>query len=168
MGLTSTSSTISRRRVTRCLWYGVCASSENTRQSVHSQVQHVMVGCTNFALLLHCGPLKKVSAKCLTVPPTCTPLDCNVASKNDPHSVTVAGFRGSGAIGFSLRLRNLPGLRRRGRWSTERTLERYVQEGVYYLQAASVPGPPPLLHSLATLAPSFFAVTVALHSSSAG
>ena len=127
------------------------------RQSVHSQVQHVLVECQNFALLLRWEQLRAAEKN------WCRVLDCSANEHAtavfpngcDPHSVTLAGFRGE-ATDHWLRLRNLPALRRRGRWSSEKALERYVQEGVYYLQAASVPGPPPLLRSLATLAPSIF------------
>ena len=54
-------------------------------------------------------------------------------------SFTLAGFRGGGAIGYFLRCRHVRALRRRWRWYSEKTLERNVQEGVYYLESLSLP-----------------------------
>ena len=45
--------------------------------------------------------------------------------------LTWAGLRAGGATDHWLRNKNLPALRRRGRWSSEKTLERYVQESVF-------------------------------------
>lgn len=52
--------------------------------------------------------------------------------------VAPSGLRGGGATDYFLRHRNVPSLRRRGRWSNERTLERYVQEAVYALTENAV------------------------------
>ena len=52
---------------------------------------------------------------------------------------TLAGFLGSGGTDHFFRCRDIPGLRRRGRWSSEKTPERYVQEGVHYLESLSFP-----------------------------
>ena len=46
-------------------------------------------------------------------------------------NITWAGLRAGGATDFWLRTKNLPALRRRGRWSNEQTLERYIQESVF-------------------------------------
>jgi len=43
--------------------------------------------------------------------------------------VTPAGLRGGGATDYWISCRNVPAVRRRGRWTSERTLERYLQEG---------------------------------------
>ena len=46
-------------------------------------------------------------------------------------NITWAGLRAGGATDFWLRTKDLPALRRRGRWSNEQTLERYIQESVF-------------------------------------
>ena len=40
-----------------------------------------------------------------------------------------AGLRGGGATDTWVRTRDVPGIRREGRWTSEKTLERYLQEG---------------------------------------
>ena len=45
------------------------------------------------------------------------------------------GLRGGGATGHLLQYRDLPQIRRRGRWTSERTLERYIQQGTFLLRA---------------------------------
>ena len=46
-------------------------------------------------------------------------------------NLTWAGLRAGGATDHWLQNKNLPALRRRGRWSNELTLERYVQEAIF-------------------------------------
>ena len=53
--------------------------------------------------------------------------------------LTPAGLRGGGATDFWLRTRDVPALRRRGRWSNEKTLERHLQEGAYFLCTTCIP-----------------------------
>ena len=68
-----------------------------------------------------------------------------------------SGLRAGGATEFWLRRENLPALRRRGRWSNERTLERYVQEGVVAQFALQVPDPVSrTLARLSELSPAIF------------
>lgn len=43
-----------------------------------------------------------------------------------------AGLRGGGATEWQLRHMNVPQLRQRHRWSSERTLERYLQKALYH------------------------------------
>ena len=50
-----------------------------------------------------------------------------------------AGLRAGGATDFWLRTKNLPALRRRGRWSNEMTLERYIQESVFVQCSLNLP-----------------------------
>ena len=47
---------------------------------------------------------------------------------------TPAGLRAGGATHHFLTFQDVPRIRRRGRWLQERTLEHYLQEGVYALQ----------------------------------
>ena len=60
--------------------------------------------------------------------------------------------RGGGATEFYLETENVPLLRRRGRWSSEKTLERYVQEGVYCMRIAMQAQCQPRIAELAKLA----------------
>ena len=46
-----------------------------------------------------------------------------------------SGLRGGGATDYFLRTQDIEGLRRRGRWSNIRTLERYVQEATFIMGA---------------------------------
>ena len=55
--------------------------------------------------------------------------------------LTMAGLRGGGAVHHSLILQNIPVLRRRGRWSNETTLERYLQEALFSMSALNVSAP---------------------------
>ena len=72
--------------------------------------------------------------------------------------LTVHGLRGGGATEHWLSQRDIPNLRRRGRWTSERTLERYVQEGAFCLHTLSLGNDSASkIQELATLAPSFFA-----------
>ena len=51
-----------------------------------------------------------------------------------PHQhCTLHGLRGGGATDPWLQHRDLPLLRRRGRWTSESTFERYIQEGTFIL-----------------------------------
>ena len=72
--------------------------------------------------------------------------------------LTPAGLRGGGATHDWLRTRDLPALRRRGRWNREATLERYLQEGVFYSEALRRQTEGSLVFSLALLAPAIFDV----------
>ncbi len=47
--------------------------------------------------------------------------------------VVPSGLRGGGTTHLLLQGWDIPALRRRGRWSSERTLERYLHEGVVAL-----------------------------------
>ena len=71
---------------------------------------------------------------------------------------TLHGLRGGGATNHRLQYRDSPQLRRRGRWTSERTLERCVPEGAYLHHqnqlSREVADP---LRALAELAPRFFA-----------
>ena len=73
----------------------------------------------------------------------------------EQFNFTPAGLRGGGATDHFLRHRDIPLLRRRGRWLSERTLERYVQEGVFCVNASlRDTRRAKLVHELAALAPS--------------
>ena len=52
---------------------------------------------------------------------------------------TPASLRGGGATEHYLRQQNVPALRRRGRWTQEATLERYLQEGILLRHSTSLP-----------------------------
>ena len=52
-----------------------------------------------------------------------------------PAYTTLGGLRAGGATDHFLQHQDIPRLRRRARWTGERTLERYVQEGAYFLTA---------------------------------
>ena len=78
------------------------------------------------------------------------PCRMNVTSRSSNRSSGGSGSKASGShppayvVGgrnrfFWLRTRDIPALRRRGRWSNERTLERYLQEGAYFLCTTFVP-----------------------------
>ena len=58
-----------------------------------------------------------------------------------PRSFSWSGLRAGGATEFWIRRQNLGALRRRGRWSNSKTLERYVQEGVVLQYSLNVPTP---------------------------
>ena len=49
------------------------------------------------------------------------------------HPYTMAGLRGGGTTYFYLRDKNIPDLLRKGRWSSPKTLEHYVQLQSAYL-----------------------------------
>ena len=53
---------------------------------------------------------------------------------------TLHGLRGGGAVDEWLQYRDLPHLRRRGRWTAARTLDRYVQEETLLLQNPALQG----------------------------
>ena len=72
-------------------------------------------------------------------------------------SFTFAGFRGGGGTDCFHRFRDVPALRRRERWSSEKTVERYVREGVYYLESFLLPTHAAnLVAELSDLAPQVF------------
>lgn len=78
-----------------------------------------------FLYLLHCAfSIWKQSVK---------------AIKDDSSLFTMAGLRGGGATDHSLLHKDIPSLCRRGRWSDAKTLEHYVQEGVYVLSTHTLP-----------------------------
>ena len=52
--------------------------------------------------------------------------------------LTLHGLRGGGPTEHWLSQRDISNLRRRGRWTSERTLERYVQEGAFCLHTLSL------------------------------
>ena len=52
--------------------------------------------------------------------------------------VAPASLRSGGATDYFLRHRDVSSLRRRGRWLSERTLERYLQEAVFLITESSV------------------------------
>ena len=70
---------------------------------------------------------------------------------------TLHGVRGGGATEHWLQYRDLPQLRRRGRWASVRTIERYIQEGTFLLQNLISKEVADRLSALADLAPRFFA-----------
>jgi hypothetical protein len=80
--------------------------------------------------------------------------------------LTPAGLRPGGATDYFLRVQDVPALRRRGRWSNEKTLERYLHEGLYFLLTSTnelqkdrngLDPPWPKVMALARLAPAIFA-----------
>ena len=67
-------------------------------------------------------------------------------------------LRGGGATDYWLQTRDVPALRRRGRWNNPRTLERYVQEGAAEVQQQQLsPDARERIEALARIAPQFFA-----------
>ena len=69
---------------------------------------------------------------------------------------TLHGLGGGGATDHWLQYRDLPQLRRRGRWTSERTLDRYIQEGTFQLHQNRLPTEiANRLSALADLAPRF-------------
>jgi len=71
--------------------------------------------------------------------------------------LTPAGLRGGGATDYWIRTRDVPNVRRRGRWTTERTLERYLQEGAALSQRERLePATRAYLDNLLALAVEFF------------
>ena len=78
---------------------------------------------------------------------------CGMLGVDSLHLVP-SGLRGRGATDYFLRTRNIPNLRRRGRWTSEKTLERYVQEATYNWGAADMlERTHNVVHGLALLAP---------------
>ena len=78
------------------------------------------------------------------------------------HCHTLHGLRGGGATDHWLQYRDLPQLRRRGRWTSGRTLERYIyiyiQEGTFLFHQNQLSKEvADRLSALAELAPRFFA-----------
>ena len=82
----------------------------------------------------------------------------NSATSEHHINVTRHGRRGGGASDHLLQYRNLPQLQCRGRWTSERTLERYVQEATFLLHQNRLSKEvTDRLPALAQLAPRFFA-----------
>ena len=75
-----------------------------------------------------------------------------------PLHLTPGGLRGGGATDHWLRRRDVQALRRRGRWTNIKTLERYVQEGASQLQQQRlIPRTAAdTLEQLTQIAPAFF------------
>jgi len=68
-----------------------------------------------------------------------------------------AGLRGGGATDAWVRTRDVPGIRRRGRWTSEKTLERYLQEGTaLYLRNSLHPDTRALVDKEAAVATELF------------
>ena len=71
---------------------------------------------------------------------------------------TLRGLRGGGATDHWLQCRDLPPLRRRGRWTSARNLERNIQEGTFLLHQNHLSKVvADRLSALVELAPRFFA-----------
>ena len=71
---------------------------------------------------------------------------------------TLHGRRGGGTTDYWQKYRDLPQLRRRGRWTSERTLGRYIQEGTFRPHQNRLPAEiGNCLSALADLAQRFFA-----------
>lgn len=68
-----------------------------------------------------------------------------------------SGLRAGGASQYSLGIRNIPALRDRGRWTAERTLERYIQEAAFHAALDCLPAAcRATVAALESLAPAFF------------
>ena len=105
--------------------------------------------------VLEVVPVPALSQPIWTLPPERhLPLFKQVLKRIGVQSLelTPAGLRGGGATDFWLRTRDVPALRRRGRWSNEKTLECYIQEGAYFLGTTSLPASA-RLNALVELAP---------------
>jgi len=106
------------------------------RMSGHAPVQHVLVEDAGLASFLRWAvstvPVAFRSRKIWGQPQTKMTAVFNAccSSLGIAHLHLVpAGFRGGGATDAWIRSRDVPSIRRRGRWTSERTLERYLQEG---------------------------------------
>ena len=114
-------------------------------------------GIANFIrCVVETVPTSARSQPIWTLPERHLPLFKQVLSRLGIQSLRLAsaGLRSVGATDFWLRTRDIPALRRRGRWSNERTLERYRQEGSYFLRSTYVPADTDArLDSLVALAP---------------
>ena len=139
------------------------------RQQVHAKVQHALVECPGLAQLLKALQLRVQVSGAVSLYSGSRRATCRRFS-SCPSSIltsltvsfTLAGFRGGGATDYLLRCRDVPALRRRMSFSSEKTLERYVQEGVYYLESLSLPTRAAnLVAELSDLAPQVFHETAA-------
>ena len=128
--------------------FGIVGIGQPTtrRLVVHAPRQHVLPECAGIANFIRrvqaTVPTSVRSQPIWTLPPERhLPLFKQVLRRLGIQSLGLApaGLRGNGATDFWLRTRDIPALRRRGRWSNERTLERYMQERAYFLCTASVP-----------------------------
>jgi len=106
------------------------------RMTGHAPVQHVLVEDAGLAALLRWArgtiPRALLTKKLWSLPQHQMVLvfnRCCTALGIAHLPLVPAGFRGGGATDAWIRTRDVPGIRRRGRWTSERTLERYLQEG---------------------------------------
>jgi len=154
--------------------YGIIRIEDpKTRRVIgHATHQHVLLECLGLATLL-----RACRAAMATSPPDAriwagadheyfrifvgVARDLGLASLH----LTPGGLRGGGATDHWLRRRDVQALRRRGRWTNVKTLERYVQEGASQLQQQqSLPNAAAArLDSLAALAPAFFTEAAAAY-----
>ena len=153
------------------MFFGVLGvrAPKTRRQQVHAKVQHVLVECPGLAQLLKALQLRAQVSGAVSL----------YSGSGAQHTsgfqavlrrlgrVTVLshlqGFEVSGGTDHFLRCRDVPALRRRGRWSSDKTLERYVQEGVCYLESLSLPThAAELVAELSDLAPQVFHGTAAV------
>ena len=138
-------STLSKIRKPHVFGIPGARAPKTRRQQVHAKVQRVLVECPGLAQLL-----KALQLRC-QVSGGVSLHSCSGAQHaayfqavlrcpglvNSPF--TFAGFRGGGATDCFLRCRDVLTLRRRERLSSEKTLERYVQEGVCHLESLFFP-----------------------------
>jgi hypothetical protein len=126
-----------------CTFGLVAIRQPKTRRMVgHAPHQHVLIEDAGLADLLtwilSCVPLHKQWGKVYqgrSMATFSTSFKRAAASlgAGELH-VTPAGLRGGGATDHFLTNRDVDGLRRRGRWTNAKTLERYVQEGAAQAQ----------------------------------
>jgi hypothetical protein len=106
------------------------------RMQGHARVQHVLLEDPGLAALLH-WIIQRIPADSRDRPIwrgaqyTFATFFTRACRGLGLHALalTPAGLRGGGATDYWIRTRDVPGVRRRGRWTVERTLERYLQEG---------------------------------------
>ena len=134
------------------------------RMSGHAPVQHVLVEDAGLASLLRWAvstvPVAFRSRKVWGQPQTKMTAIFNAccSALGIAHLRLVpAGSRGGGATDAWIRTRDVPGIRRRGRWTSERTLERYLQEGTaLYLRDSLHPDTRRLIDREAAVATELF------------
>ena len=150
-----------RERYTNSFGIVGIGQPKTQRLVVHAPRQHVLLERAGIATFIWrvqtTVPTSARSQPIWTLPPERhLPLFKQVLRRLGIQSLGLApaGLRGGCATDFWRRTRDVPALRRRGRWSNERTLERYLQEGAYFLCTASVPADADArLDSLMKLAP---------------
>jgi len=128
--------------------FGIVAiRAPKTRRMVgHAPHQHVLLEDEGLARLLqwarsHVPPWKQQGLIFQGKSSTVFAIKLKEAARAlgvDELRLTPAGLRGGGATDFFLRTREVDGLRRRGRWTNLKTLERYVQEGAAQVQMQKV------------------------------